>query len=125
MRVDRFGKIERLRFGTDEVTQSKPMQSGVMYIYVKQETIGAHTLDVPQAVNFLCCFTPLTNYDVRETGDGPVLVPKPHEESKQRPMWEYHETGTIVPSIRYMGGCRAHFNVKDCRVEFCPDSGRT
>lgn len=68
------------------------------------------------AVTFLCpcgcgseCYTPVT----------PVGQPKTERH------WQFDErTTTITPSIRYTGGCKAHFNITSGRTVFHGDSGK-
>ena len=38
--------------------------------------------------------------------------------------WTYSPGPTINPSVRWLGGCKAHFFIRNGQVEFCEDSGR-
>lgn len=41
--------------------------------------------------------------------------------------WTFHDGPdgpTLHPSIRWTGGCKAHFFIKNGKVEFCADSGK-
>jgi hypothetical protein len=68
-----------------------------------------------ESVNFLCpcgcgmeCYTP--------------VVPKGQPRGQR--VWEYEPGPTITPSIRYTGGCMAHFNITDGKAVMHGDSGR-
>lgn len=43
---------------------------------------------------------------------------------KHGPRWNYNPGPTLSPSIRWTSGCKAHFFIKDGKVEFCSDSGK-
>src|SRR4051794_400261 len=81
-------------------------------MWVIKETDGA-----VHAVDFLCpcgcgseCYTP---------------VCRPEDKKPNSRVWGFDEaTLTITPSIRYTGGCKAHFNVTNGRVVVHPDSGK-
>ena len=76
----------------------------------------------PYAVDFLCpcgcgntCYTPLVTKDrPRKNGGGPK--------------WDfsYGPKGniTLSPSIRWLSGCKAHFNITDGEVKIHGDSGK-
>jgi uncharacterized protein DUF6527 len=78
----------------------------------------------PYAVDFLCpcgcgstCFTPVCS--VAEKQD-----PNTTDRNKNR-CWGYDpNTVTIIPSIRYLGGCKAHFNITNGKVIIHADSGK-
>lgn len=41
--------------------------------------------------------------------------------------WQYSHGPngpTLSPSVRWVQGCKAHFFIKDGKVEFCSDSGK-
>jgi hypothetical protein len=66
------------------------------------------------AVNFLCpcgcgceCYTP-----IRAEGEPP----------RER-HWGYAPGPTLSPSIRFTGGCKAHFNITDGKTILHADSG--
>lgn len=71
------------------------------------------------AVDFLCpcgcgqeCYTPVTD------------ATKGQPKTSRHWLYARGPNGlTITPSIRYTGGCKAHFNVTDGKVEFHGDSG--
>ena len=95
---------ERYPFGVENLPRTPP--AGVMWVFVEN--------DAPVSVDFLCpcgcgssCYTPLR-------GNHP-----------QR--WEYSKGPngpTLKPSIRYFGGCKAHFTITDGKVEVHGDSGK-
>lgn len=88
-------------------------QPGEIFIFLDNE--------VAQAVNFICpcgcgsqCYTPLVRPD------------RPRTEGN-RPIWDFSRGPngvTISPSIRYTGGCKAHFNITDGKVIIHGDSGK-
>ncbi len=68
-----------------------------------------------EAVNFLCpcgcgseCYTPV------------VYKGQPHGEK----VWEYESGPTITPSIRFLNGCKSHFNITNGKVIMHGDSGK-
>lgn len=71
---------------------------------------------VLHAVCFRCpcgcgaeCYTPVT----------------PKSEPKQEHYWQYDQVSmTITPSIRYLNGCKAHFNITNGKIVFHGDSGK-
>lgn len=69
------------------------------------------------AVSFLCpcgcgseCYTPVT--------DATAGQPKTARH------WLYSAGPTLSPSIRYTGGCKAHFNIENGKTIFHADSGK-
>lgn len=69
------------------------------------------------AVDFLCpcgcgseCYTPVTDATAGEV--------------KTERHWLYSAGPTLFPSIRYTGGCKAHFNIENGKTVFHGDSGR-
>lgn len=69
------------------------------------------------AVTFLCpcgcgseCYTPVTD----ATAGG----------VKSERHWLYSAGPTLSPSIRYTGGCKAHFNIENGKTVFHGDSGQ-
>ncbi|SRR5260370_31993928 len=67
-----------------------------------------------EAVDFLCpcgcgseCYTP--------------VVPKGQPRTER--VWEYEPGPTLSPSIRYTGGCKAHFNITNSKAVMHGDSG--
>jgi hypothetical protein len=96
---------ERHAFGEAGLPSHPP--PGVMWVFMEGDT--------PVAVNFLCpcgcgaeCYTPLEG-------------PRPHK-------WAYSKGPnggpTLSPSIRYLGGCKAHFNIEDGKSIIHGDSGK-
>lgn len=85
-----------------------PLLSGEMHVYL----IG----EVPEAVNFLCpCGCGNKTYT-------PVTVGVKEEHS-----WLFSRGPngpTLYPSIRWTGGCKAHFNITDGKVIVHGDSGK-
>lgn len=69
-----------------------------------------------EAVDFRCpcgcgaeCYTPVT----------------PMNEPKQERHWQFDEaTTTLSPSVRYLGGCKAHFNITNGKTVMHGDSGK-
>lgn len=77
---------------------------------------------IPEMVNFLC-----------PCGCGrecPTHVVTMQEKQQQRGAWTASCWGfdpatiTIFPSIRYLGGCKTHFNITNGKVVMHADSGR-
>jgi hypothetical protein len=76
--------------------------------------------DIVEAVNFRCpcgcgaeCYTPVA--------DSTKGLPKTEHE------WLYSKGPngpTLSPSIRYLGGCKAHFNITDGKAVMHWDSGK-
>lgn len=74
--------------------------------------------DVPMMVDFICpC----------GCGRAAPIHLKPEENGKQDRLWVFKRgpSGGVMlsPSIRWTGGCYAHFYIKDGKSEFCNDSG--
>jgi Family of unknown function (DUF6527) len=97
---------ENVVWGSDSVPVPAP---GVMQVYVKD--------GVPLMVDFLCpcgcgstCPTPLVCPDS-------VRRHREHE-------WNYSSGPTLTPSIRYLSGCKAHFNITSGKVTLHADSGK-
>ena len=40
------------------------------------------------------------------------------------PRWTYSPGPTLTPSIRYLGGCKSHFNITNGKVVMHGDSGK-
>lgn len=80
-------------------------EPGVMWVFMDGED--------PVSVDFLCpcgcgrtCYTPL---------------------GLKGPRWSYSQDlngPTLTPSIRYLSGCKTHFNITDGKVIIHPDSGQ-
>lgn len=96
---------ERHPFGkSDNLPHSPP--PGVMWVFEENGQVVA--------VDFLCpcgcgssCYTPMHQNHPR--------------------CWSYEKGPngpTIRPSIRYTGGCKAHFTITDGKVQMHEDSGR-
>lgn len=94
---------ERHPFGAAGLPDVVP--SGVMWVFMEDGQ--------PVAVDFRCpcgcgasCYTPLRmNHPQR---------------------WDYSQGPngpTLTPSIRYLGGCKAHFFITDGKAVMCGDSG--
>lgn len=90
-----------------------PPKPGEMQVFCDER-------DVPLMVDFLCpcgcgraCATHLLE---------PGQVKKPNDHH-----WEF-ERGpngvTLRPSIRWRGGCKAHFFITDGEAKMCADSGK-
>lgn len=69
-----------------------------------------------EGVDFVCpcgcgsrCWTPVT----------------PSDQPKQERHWQFDEkTTTISPSIRWLSGCKAHFNITNGKTVMHGDSGQ-
>lgn len=103
--IERYTE-KRVEFGKAD----EKLEPGVMLVMVEN--------DVVQAVDFLCpcgcgseCYTP-------------ILQPGQQRKKVQRPIWDYSPGPTISPSIRFTGGCKAHFNITNGEVIVHSDSGR-
>ncbi len=49
----------------------------------------------------------------------------PMSEPKQEHHWQFDEkTTTVFPSIRWLSGCKAHFNITNGKVVWHGDSGK-
>ena len=100
---------ERHEFGKEELPVPPP---GVMYVFYEE--------DKPVSVSFLCpcgcgseCYTPLL-----QGNDDPKWVNR---------RWGYKKGPngpTLTPSIRFTGGCKAHFNITDGKTIVHSDSGK-
>lgn len=94
-------------FGGPDPGRPKP---GVMQVFVKD--------GIPKMVDFICpcgcgntCPTPV----------------RPSAEPKKPYRWVYSKGPngpTLSPSIRWTGGCKAHFNITDGSVQIHGDSGK-
>lgn len=98
---------QRHKFGEAPSTAPEP---GVMWVLTEDD--GSVS-----AVNFRCpcgcgseCYTPVT--------DATKGQPKTERH------WLYSEGPTLSPSIRYMGGCKAHFNITNGKSIMHGDSGK-
>jgi hypothetical protein len=106
-------KAVRREFGSPNPPVLHP---GEMHVIYDNERV--------YAVDFLCpcgcgstCFTPVCT--VTEKND-----PGSSERMKDR-CWVFDpDTLTITPSIRYLGGCKWHFNITNGRVVVHVDSGK-
>lgn len=94
-RIDHYTE-QRFEFGDE---RPKPVPGVMQVIYQDGE---------PYAVDFLCpcgcgsgCFTPLVRSD------------RSRKEGEQRPIWDYKPGPILSPSIRYIGGCKSHFNIEE------------
>jgi hypothetical protein len=76
--------------------------------------------DTPYMVDFICpcgCGHTCPTFIIAEN------EPKP----PGRHMWHYRSIGgkvTLHPSIRWTGGCKAHFNITEGKVIMHEDSGK-
>lgn len=96
---------KRVEFGKVD----EQLEPGVMLVMV--------TGDVVEAVDFLCprgcgseCYTPIVGPERPRDGN--------------RPIWDYEPGPTLKPSIRFTGGCKAHFYITNGKVILCSDSGK-
>ncbi len=96
---------ERKEFGGPDEGNPPP---DVMWVYYEH--------DVPVMLDFLC-----------PCGCGntcPTHLVPPGEPHKER-RWAFDaNTTTITPSIRFLNGCKWHFNVTNGKVIVHADSGR-
>jgi hypothetical protein len=100
-------KEEQHPFGADNMPRDPA--PGVMWVYMLDGKV--------EAVNFLCpcgcgsqCYTPVDE-------SGPTTGR----------CWGFSrgQNGpTLTPSIRYLGGCKAHFNITDGKTIIHGDSGK-
>lgn len=104
MKIDSYVE-KRVEFGKVD----EKLEPGVMLVMVEG--------DVVQAVDFLCpcgcgaeCYTPIV---------GPERPRK-----SNRPIWDYAPGPTLSPSIRFTGGCKAHFNITNGKTVWHGDSGK-
>jgi hypothetical protein len=101
----RYIEVRRC-WGTEEHREIKP---GEMHVYLYDE--------VPMMVDFLCpcgCGSTCPTHLVR---DG--------VETERH--WRFRRDAggvTLTPSIRYLSGCRAHFNITNGEAVFHADSGK-
>lgn len=100
-------KEERREFGA-AYPDAVPLP-GVMWVYEHEGEVVA--------VNFLCpcgcgseCYTPVTD----------ATKGRPKTERH----WLYSSGPTLTPSIRYVGGCKAHFNITNGKTVMHGDSGK-
>lgn len=110
--MDKITEYKEVRkpYPSDKGIQPKP---GEIFVYLHDE--------IPQAVDFICpcgcgseCYTPL-------------VTPERTRKEGNRPIWDFSRGPngiTITPSIRYTGGCKAHFNITDGKVIIHADSGK-
>lgn len=95
---------ERHPFGAANLPAEPP--PGVMWVFEEKGEIVA--------CNFLCpCGCGSSCY---------TLLRQDHPQH-----WEYRQGPhgpTLTPSIRYLGGCKSHFNISDGQVIMHADSGR-
>lgn len=94
---------ERHEFGREDPGQPS---AGIMFVFYE----GGE----PQGVDFLCpcgcgntCYTPV------------IQAGRP----KQPRHWFYSPGPTIEPSIRWLSGCKSHFNITGGKVIMHADSG--
>lgn len=94
------------------VAANRPLEPGIIRVlYVN---------GVPGMCEFLCpcgCESPCL-----------ALFPTAEQQrTPHRPLWNFAKGShgpTISPSIRYLGGCKAHFNITDGKVVMHGDSGK-
>lgn len=54
----------------------------------------------------------------------PIHLEHPDREEHPRfPRWKYTAGPSLEPSVRWTGGCLAHFHITQGKVRFYPDSG--
>ena len=98
-------KIENVKFGADNLPPEPP--SGIMWVFYEGNEVWA--------VNFMCpCGCGSQTYT-------------PIRKRKHGPAWNFKEDKdgpTITPSIRFIGGCKAHFNITNGKTVFHGDSGQ-
>lgn len=95
---------ERHEFGAEDPGRPAPGVMQVFYLDGK-----------PAMVDFLC-----------PCGCGstvPTHLVDPGEQPKGR-RWCYSPGPTLTPSIRFLGGCKAHFNITNGAVIVHGDSGK-
>lgn len=95
---------QKIDFGKAPQTGPKP---GEFWTFVEDGKV--------MAVNFICpcgcgheCYTPVTL----------------ENEPKQDRHWVYSAGPTLTPSIRYLSGCKAHFNITNGKPVMHADSGK-
>jgi len=82
-----------------------------MHVIYKDGTVYAVDMQCPCGCG-AGCFTP--------------IIGEHHERNKPPGFhaWDYAPGPTLTPSIRYMGGCKAHFNITAGKVIVHGDSGQ-
>ena len=106
-------------FGQD---RPKPDADTMQIIFAPKEDSSSEQSDV-YAVDFVCpcgcghtCFTPVCSMDDKRAAQAAGI--KKHA-------WGFDPaTLTLNPSIRWLSGCKAHFNIENGRAIFHGDSGK-
>lgn len=107
--------VERHEWATSDPSTLRP---GVMQVFYEG--------DVVRMVDFLCpcgCGNRCPTHVI-------TMAEKMDQERQQQSEWERHcwgfdaNTVTLHPSIRWTGGCKAHFNITNGEVFIHPDSGK-
>lgn len=97
---------ERYEFGCVDPGNPAP---GVMQVYYED--------GIPSMVDFLC-----------PCGCGstcPIHLQHPNYSGTGGcPRWAYSAGPTLTPSIRFLSGCKAHFNITNGKVLIHADSGK-
>ncbi len=81
--------------------------------------------NVPQMINFLCpcgCghFCPTHVITIAEKSN-----PPPNQSEFDKHCWGFDPVMiTLIPSVRWTGGCKHHFNITNGKVEHHQDSGK-
>lgn len=85
-------------------------EPGIMWVFVLDGRVEAVDFRCPCGCG-MTCYTPITKAGVNHP----------------RPRWHFSRGPngpTISPSIRYLGGCKAHFTITDGKVKVHEDSGK-
>lgn len=108
-RVPFTGTYVEQRFPFGEAPDVKDLRPGSFWAYIEDSKVVA--------VDFLCpcgcghsCYTPVTDAN--------------QGQAKTERHWLYSSGPTLSPSIRYLGGCKAHFNITNGRAVMHGDSGK-
>lgn len=100
---------ERHEWGEPSSPANETPPPGVMFVFYKD--------GVPVMVDFLCpcgCGSTCPTH----------LVPPGEDKKPNDRRWNFSAGPTLSPSIRYVGGCKAHFNITNGKTVFHSDSGR-
>lgn len=90
---------------------------GVMFVFYEPSKNLDGTLNLtPQGVDMLCpCGCGRDFYT-------PLITPELEGRNNSH-HWRYSLGPTITPSIRFLSGCKSHFNITDGKVIMHGDSG--
>ncbi len=102
-------KAERHEFGEESGPNPTP---GIMFVFYEN--------DKPTMLDFLCpcgCGNTCPTHVV-------TMSEKAYQSNKNR-RWGFDpDTLTVHPSIRFLSGCKAHFNITNGKVIMHADSGK-